>query len=63
MQIGVKLAQALRLETVAEGVEEAGQATRLRAFGADVGHGYHFARPQDPSTIGGLITQAALRSA
>lgn len=41
----VSLAQALRLRTVAEGVEDENTAGVLRGLGVDVLQGYHFARP------------------
>jgi diguanylate cyclase (GGDEF)-like protein len=41
----VSLAQALRLRTVAEGVEDEPTAQVLRDIGVDVLQGYHFARP------------------
>ena len=59
----IKLAQSLRLETVAEGVEDAAQAAKLRAFGADVGQGYFFAPPQEPSAIRAMLVQSWERSA
>lgn len=59
----VKLAQSLHLETVAEGVEEAAQAAKLRLFGADIGQGYYFAAPQEPCAVVALLDQAAARSA
>lgn len=39
------LAEALHLQTTAEGVETADQARLLSAMGCDFGQGYHFARP------------------
>jgi diguanylate cyclase (GGDEF)-like protein/PAS domain S-box-containing protein len=41
----VKLGHTLQLHTVAEGVEDAEQATHLAALGCQDGQGYHFARP------------------
>ncbi|MFC7272400.1 putative bifunctional diguanylate cyclase/phosphodiesterase [Paractinoplanes rhizophilus] len=41
----VQLAGALGLDTVAEGIENQGQADRLRALGYTLGQGYHLARP------------------
>ena len=40
-----RLAQALGLTTVAEGVERAEQVIALREIGCDVGQGFHFAPP------------------
>ena len=39
------LAKKLDLGTVAEGVEEPGQAARLRAINCDMLQGYVFSRP------------------
>jgi diguanylate cyclase (GGDEF)-like protein len=39
------LAATLRLDTVAEGVEEAGQARELASLGCRWAQGYHFSRP------------------
>jgi diguanylate cyclase (GGDEF)-like protein len=41
----IQLAGALRLDTVAEGIENAEQAGRLRELGYTLGQGYHLARP------------------
>lgn len=41
----IRMAQALHLETVAEGVETAGQVALLREAGCDILQGYYFARP------------------
>ena len=41
----IQLAGALRLDTVAEGIENATQAERLRELGYTLGQGYHLARP------------------
>jgi diguanylate cyclase (GGDEF)-like protein len=43
----VALGQTLGLRIVAEGIEEAGQAQRLRQLGCQYGQGYHFGRPVD----------------
>ena len=41
-----RLAQALGLTTVAEGVERADQVDALREIGCDMGQGFHFAAPE-----------------
>ncbi|MEW6638524.1 MAG: bifunctional diguanylate cyclase/phosphodiesterase, partial [Actinomycetota bacterium] len=41
----IRLARALDISTVAEGVETAEQAARLRELGCDLAQGYHFAEP------------------
>jgi diguanylate cyclase (GGDEF)-like protein/PAS domain S-box-containing protein len=47
----VGLAQALHLETVAEGIETEAQAAALKALGCRFGQGYLFARPQPPAKL------------
>jgi diguanylate cyclase len=41
----VAMAKQLRLKTVAEGIEEAGELEVMRAIGCDAGQGYLFQRP------------------
>jgi EAL domain-containing protein (putative c-di-GMP-specific phosphodiesterase class I) len=41
----INLARALNLKTVAEGVETAEAADKLRELGVDFLQGYHYARP------------------
>jgi diguanylate cyclase (GGDEF)-like protein len=50
----VSLAQALRLRTVAEGVEDDRTAGVLRELGVDVLQGYHFARPCPAAELSAL---------
>jgi diguanylate cyclase (GGDEF)-like protein/PAS domain S-box-containing protein len=47
----IALARGLRLETVAEGVEEEHQAAFLEAAGCDVAQGYLFSRPVPPEEV------------
>ncbi len=51
----IRLARSLELETVAEGVERPEQVVRLRALGARLGQGFHFARPMDPADLSALL--------
>jgi EAL domain-containing protein (putative c-di-GMP-specific phosphodiesterase class I) len=44
-QAVIALATTLGMNTVAEGIEEATQAERLRALGCRYGQGYHYGRP------------------
>ncbi len=46
-----RLATNLGLRTVAEGIERPEQAGRLRALGADLGQGFHYARPLTASEL------------
>jgi predicted signal transduction protein with EAL and GGDEF domain len=41
----IELGRALRLQTVAEGIEDADQLAVLRRLGCHLGQGYHLARP------------------
>ena len=49
------LSTTLRLDTVAEGIEESGQLDVLRDLGAQQGQGYLFARPMGPDDLGDLL--------
>jgi diguanylate cyclase (GGDEF)-like protein len=60
----IQLADALGLDTVAEGIENASQADRLRALGYSVGQGYHLGRPMEAAEVTRLMTaQRQLASA
>jgi len=54
----VSLGGALGVPTVAEGVEEAGQAVQLRALGCEQGQGYYFSRPVAPEAMEGMLDKA-----
>jgi diguanylate cyclase (GGDEF)-like protein len=47
----VAMSESLRIITVAEGIETAEQAARMRALGCTYGQGYFFARPQAGADI------------
>jgi diguanylate cyclase (GGDEF)-like protein/PAS domain S-box-containing protein len=47
----IRLSEALRLETVAEGVETAGQLEALRSMECRYAQGYYFARPLDDQDL------------
>ena len=51
----IRLARSLDLETVAEGIERPEQVVRLRALGAGLGQGFHFAHPMDPADLAALL--------
>jgi EAL domain-containing protein (putative c-di-GMP-specific phosphodiesterase class I) len=51
----IRLGQALRLQTVAEGVETGRQLAALRRLGCRLGQGYLFGRPCDPGSLGALL--------
>ncbi len=52
----LNLSETLHLETVAEGIELPGQLAELQALGADLGQGFLFAKPLEPSAISALLT-------
>ncbi|WP_319431355.1 putative bifunctional diguanylate cyclase/phosphodiesterase [Mycobacterium sp. RTGN5] len=51
----ISLASALNLETIAEGVETAGSASRLLELGCGFAQGFYFARPAAAGTIDDLL--------
>jgi EAL domain-containing protein (putative c-di-GMP-specific phosphodiesterase class I) len=51
----VRLAQALGLGVIAEGVERPEQLGALRDLGCDLVQGYLFARPEPPEVAGELL--------
>jgi diguanylate cyclase (GGDEF)-like protein len=55
----VRLAGALGVDAIAEGVETAGQADALRALSCGYAQGFHFARPSTPSDVRALISSQA----
>jgi diguanylate cyclase (GGDEF)-like protein/PAS domain S-box-containing protein len=48
----IKLAHALGLQVVAEGVEQATQLDHLKMMGCDFAQGYHFSRPMPAYQVG-----------
>ena len=56
----IALAQTLGLDTVAEGVEHADQAVKLRDLGCQHAQGYRFAKPLQPDGITALFGAADL---
>jgi len=54
----VSLAHNLRLDVIAEGIECAEQAERLRGFDCRYGQGYYFSPPVDPVGVDALLTRA-----
>jgi diguanylate cyclase (GGDEF)-like protein/PAS domain S-box-containing protein len=55
----VQLSESLRMEVVAEGIEEAAQADRLRSMRSRLGQGYLYSRPVSPEAIAALLAPAA----
>lgn len=52
----MQLGRTLRLETVAEGIEDADQLAVLHDLGCDLGQGFHLARPMDPDAVHAFFT-------
>src|SRR3712207_3960728 len=59
MRAIIGLGQTLRMETVAEGIEQRDQLDRLRILGCDQGQGYYFAPPAPAGVADELIGRAA----
>ena len=55
----VGLGQALKMQTVAEGIETDGQWAMLRRIGIDHGQGYLFGRPSGPDDIYAMLSEPA----
>ena len=53
----IELGRTLRLETVAEGIEDADQLEALRELGCDLGQGYHLSAPMDPELVPAYLTR------
>jgi diguanylate cyclase (GGDEF)-like protein/PAS domain S-box-containing protein len=59
----IRLGGALNIETVAEGVESAAQATELTLLGCHFAQGYHFAGPLDAADLETLLERGRQRAA
>jgi EAL domain-containing protein (putative c-di-GMP-specific phosphodiesterase class I) len=63
----IALARALKMTTIAEGIENEAQAVIMRAAGCDMLQGWHFARESDAEASGAMIggpeAEAVRRSA
>jgi EAL domain-containing protein (putative c-di-GMP-specific phosphodiesterase class I) len=55
----VRLASALHVDAIAEGVEHAEQADALRSLSCTYAQGYHFARPGAPDAVRALLAAQA----
>ena len=53
----IRLGRLLNLQTVAEGVETAGEASALRELGCQDAQGFHFARPVDAVSIDAFLAE------
>lgn len=51
----IQMARSLGLETLAEGVEDAGTASQLMRLGCHLAQGYYFARPLPPSELAAAL--------
>jgi diguanylate cyclase (GGDEF)-like protein len=59
----VAMSKSLGITTIAEGIESAEQAARMRELGCTYGQGFHFARPVDASEAWGRSRTASPRPA
>ncbi len=59
----IQLASALRLDTVAEGIENQAQADQLQALGYTLGQGFHLAAPMDAAAMTRMLASSAVRTA
>jgi diguanylate cyclase (GGDEF)-like protein/PAS domain S-box-containing protein len=55
----ISLVQALHMEVIAEGVETAKQAARLREIGCRIAQGYYFSEPLPPQAASELLSKRA----
>jgi EAL domain-containing protein (putative c-di-GMP-specific phosphodiesterase class I) len=55
VQAILHLAQVLKVTTVAEGIEQGGQAERLRELGCDQAQGFFFGRPAAEPSPGRIV--------
>jgi diguanylate cyclase (GGDEF)-like protein/PAS domain S-box-containing protein len=51
----IELGRAMKLQTVAEGIEAGEQAERLLDLGCELGQGFFFSRPQEPAMWSDLL--------
>jgi diguanylate cyclase (GGDEF)-like protein len=58
----VELGKILKLETIAEGIEDDDQRLRLQAEQVDTGQGFLFSRPVEPSVIEEFMIKADARA-
>ncbi|MEZ5383430.1 MAG: EAL domain-containing protein [Microthrixaceae bacterium] len=58
VQSMIDLAKRLGMRTVAEGIEESSEGAALLALGADLGQGYHYARPMPAAEAGDFLSSA-----
>jgi len=60
VQAVIALAHGLGIEVVAEGIETAAQAARLRELACDRGQGYLYARPQPPDSLAAVLAAGSV---
>jgi EAL domain-containing protein (putative c-di-GMP-specific phosphodiesterase class I) len=58
----VDLAHDLDLTTVAEGVENAATAARLREYGCEVAQGFHYSAPLEAAALRRLLSLATTKA-
>ncbi|MBN1172986.1 MAG: EAL domain-containing protein, partial [Micromonosporaceae bacterium] len=57
----IRLSHVLRIDAIAEGIEDVGQANELAQLGYAVAQGYHFAKPLGPEAFEAILNQAVPR--
>jgi diguanylate cyclase (GGDEF)-like protein len=55
----VGLGRTVGMQVIAEGIERPEQGEMLRAMGCDMGQGYHYSKPRDPSYVEHLLRRGA----
>ena len=63
VRAALDISTAIGVRTVAEGIEDAGTAERLRGMGCALGQGYHFARPQSVADASELLREPSRAAA
>ena len=56
----IRVAQTLGMDTVAEGIETAGQADLMRCLACDRGQGYFWSRPLEVEALGAWLLRQGL---
>ncbi len=59
----IRLAQNLKMQVVAEGIETADQLARLKKLNCEFGQGYYFSVPLEPTEAGDLVSTTFKRYA
>ena len=55
----VRLGKTVGMQVIAEGIERPEQGEMLRTMGCDMGQGYHYSKPRDPSYVEHLLRRGS----